>query len=182
MTIYVETRDVPLDMLEPYPGNARQGDVRMIRESLRANGQYRSLIVRQSEGSDRLIVLAGNHTLKAMLAEKMTAARCEIYTCDDATALRINLVDNRTQDLAGYDDQLLRDLLAQVDDFTGTGWLPEDLDKIIAPEKMPEPGDADSEDLTQTWGVIIECDDEQHQVKLLDRLAAEGLIVRSLIG
>ncbi|MFF0851171.1 hypothetical protein ACFYVM_09010 [Streptomyces sp. NPDC003280] len=83
------------------------------------NGQFRSLIVRAT--ADTLVVLAGTHTLQALLAhgpglcglittvdgeelcgalcggqEWEPVARCEIVTCDDATAPRINLVDNRS--------------------------------------------------------------------------------------
>jgi hypothetical protein len=137
MITYVATQDVPLDRLGFYPGNARRGDIQMIRESLRTNGQYRSLIVRKTE-DDHLVVLAGNHTLKAMLAEEMTTARCEIYTCDDATALRVNLVDNRAQDVAEYDDELLLDLLRDLDgSFLGTGYDDHDLQSLLT--RLDEP-------------------------------------------
>ena len=52
---------VPLDTLRPYARNPRRGDVATIVESLRANGQYRPIVVRSSTRE----VLAGNHTLAA---------------------------------------------------------------------------------------------------------------------
>ncbi|MER6274016.1 hypothetical protein [Streptomyces sp900105755] len=57
------TVDVALDDLRPFPGNARRGDPAVI---LHRTGQFRSLIVRDT--GDGLVVLAGNHTLQALLA------------------------------------------------------------------------------------------------------------------
>lgn len=156
-SVYVETRRVPLDELTRFPGNAKRGDVQAILGSLRRNGQYRSLIVRQVENGP-LIVLAGNHTYDALVEHgpgicqfqrdalaairaggKATecvlcsqdaafdeTARCEIHTCDDATARRINLVDNRAAEL-GYMDQpalalLLQAALADEGGLEGTGY------------------------------------------------------------
>ena len=53
---------------------------------------------------------------------------------DDATARRILLADNRTNDLATYDDAILTELLtvlAQEDDLLGTGWVGDDLDDLL---------------------------------------------------
>ena len=69
----------------------------MIRESLKVNGQYRSLVVRQD--GPALVVLAGNQTMQALREEGHTGARCEIIECDDGETRRINLVDNRANDL-----------------------------------------------------------------------------------
>jgi hypothetical protein len=148
---YVTTRQVPLSQLEPYPGNARRGDLAKIRESLRSNGQYRSLIVR-STGEKQYTVLAGNNTLQALTAEGTAKARCEVIECDDAEALRINLVDNRTADAGSYDDEALAALLRDLDDYTGTGYTADDTWMFPAPpvptldalaEEYGEPGDGD---------------------------------------
>lgn len=129
---YLTTRDIPLDELTPFPGNAKRGDVEAIRASLRRNGQYRSLVVREIP-SGPLIVLAGNHTLQALANEGRTEARCEIVHCDDATARRINLADNRTAELGHYDDAALTQLLDALDgDYDGTGWAEEDLQALLA--------------------------------------------------
>lgn len=135
---YRSTRDIPLDELTPFPGNARRGDVEAIRASLRRNGQYRSLVVREIPNGP-LVVLAGNHTLQALAAEEHVQARCEVVQCDDATARRINLADNKTAELGSYDDDALTQLLDALDgDFDGTGWAQEDLaDLIGAVEELP---------------------------------------------
>lgn len=144
---YVATRDVPLDELTPYPGNAKRGDVEQIRKSLRRNGQYRSLVVREIHNGP-LIVLAGNHTLQALQEEGRETARCEIVTCDDATARRINLADNRTAELGTYDSDALAELLSPIaDDLEGTGFAEVDLLELLGSQSAVEEGrEEDAED------------------------------------
>jgi hypothetical protein len=128
---YLATRDIPIGDLTPFPGNAKRGDVAAIRASLRRNGQYRSLIVRQT-GAGALIVLAGNHTMQALDADGAETARCEVITCDDAEARRINLADNRLSERGTWDQDNLAALLMGVqDDFDGTGYDPNDLDDLL---------------------------------------------------
>jgi ParB-like chromosome segregation protein Spo0J len=198
---YVTTKAIALDQLSPFPGNANVGDVPKILESLRANGQYRSLIVRHTEHGN--VVLAGNHTMAA-LAEHGTGKceydseqtpcgvchqgwtgrpRCEVYTCDDATALRVNIADNRIPEFSHRDDQLTAALLAELDDLTGTGYTFEEFTELGTDhvEKMPEPGDADTDDVMRVWGVIVTCQDEASQVELLTELADKGHDVKAMM-
>ncbi|MDT0377247.1 ParB N-terminal domain-containing protein [Streptomyces sp. DSM 42041] len=191
---YVTTRDVPLDELTPFPGNAKIGDVDTIRRSLRRNGQYRSLVVREISNGP-LIVLAGNHTMQALQADGQTTARCEIVQCDDATARRINLVDNRSAELGSYDHDALAQLLTDAaDDLDGTGYTPEQVDDITALLALPpeEPaqlaaahGDPDDDafhpkiQLTVTpgtfdrWRVALDAHEGRNDEEKLDRLLDE---------
>jgi ParB-like chromosome segregation protein Spo0J len=181
---YIETRNVPLDELQPFPGNAKRGDIPLIRESIRRNGQYRALVVRDIGGA--YVVLAGNHTLKGLEAEGHTSARCELIRCDDATARRINLVDNRAADKGSYDGDALVELLRHADEeegLEGTGYTEEDLTDLLGKtEELPPAGDADTDDAPAMWGVVVECDTEDEQVELLERLSGEGHRVRALIA
>jgi DNA modification methylase len=139
---FVTVRDIPLGELARFPGNARRGDVGAIRASLRRHGQYRSLVVRDTGSA--LVVLAGNHTRDALDAEGLASARCEVITCTDDEARRINLADNRLAELGGYDDADLAALLEGLDgDFDGTGWAQEDLDALLQeePESRTDPDD-----------------------------------------
>ena len=131
MIEYEETKDFPLSKLKSFPGNARRGDTDAIAESVTENGQYRSLIVRRSDDGSH-VVLAGNHTMAALHQLGRKTARVEIITCDDATATKINLVDNRLPDSGGYDDGALTALLQSLDDLGGTGYDPDDLDDLLA--------------------------------------------------
>jgi hypothetical protein len=128
---YRETRDVPVKDLVHYPGNANQGDVEAIRASVRRTGQYRALIVRlQDDG--QLVVLAGNNTLKALTAEGRRYVRCEIHVCDDDTALRINIADNRIARLATTDDDLLAEQLSFLEgDYEGVGFSEPDVMELL---------------------------------------------------
>lgn len=134
---YVETRDVPLDELTRFPGNARRGNVDAIRESIARTGQYRSVVVRDTGGA--FVILAGNHTFDALNAEDHDTARCEIIRCDDAEARRINLADNRYSEMGTYDNDALAELLSYLDgDYKGTGYTDADVERLIAPPAIPE--------------------------------------------
>ncbi|MFC9497628.1 DNA methyltransferase [Streptomyces sp. NPDC056982] len=141
---YVRTANIPLDELTPFPGNAKRGDVDQIRKSLRRNGQYRSLVVREIPDGP-LIVLAGNHTMQALAGEGHATARCEVVLCDEDTARRINLADNRTAELGGYDNDALAELLSYMGgDLEGTGYTDADVEALITPlEDADELDDAD---------------------------------------
>lgn len=128
-----------------------------------------------------MIILAGNHTYDAIVAEKHKTVRCEIIECSDVEANRINLADNRLAELGEYDDEDLIALLSSLDgDLSGTGWTNDDFDKL-ADTDLPELGDAEVDELPDVWGVVIECEDEDQQVALLRRLDGEGLKVRAMM-
>lgn len=121
---------LPLDKLRPHPRNPRNGDVEAIAESLRANGQYRPIVV-----SSDSYVLAGNHTYMAALQIGWThiAAVQLAVTHDSDEALRIMLVDNRTADLGNYDNGQLLELLQSLDEeqLLGTGYVTDDIDTLL---------------------------------------------------
>lgn len=116
----------PLDALVPHPENARVGDVGAISMSLEALGQYRPLVVNRRTNH----VLAGNHTLQALQHLGHKTAAVTWVDVDEATERRILLADNRTAELATYDEKALLDLLLTVDDLAGTGYSPEDLEAL----------------------------------------------------
>lgn len=140
-TEYLETRLIPLAQLQPYPGNARHGDRDVLVDSLEENGQYRSLVVRRTEDGEH-IVLCGNNTLAALEHRGDATARCEIVKCDDATALRVNLVDNASNDKATYDDRARAALLELLDGgLAGSGYADDEAEEILARYAEPDPGD-----------------------------------------
>ncbi|WP_431728598.1 ParB/RepB/Spo0J family partition protein [Verrucosispora sp. TAA-831] len=132
---YIETRDVGLDELTPFPGNARRGDVEAIRMSIRKTGQYRSIVVRDTGGT--FVILAGNHTFQAVGAEGHDTIRCEIIRCDDTEARRINLADNRYSELGTTDRDALAELLSYLDeDYEGTGYSTADVERLLTPPAL----------------------------------------------
>lgn len=131
-TEYIETRMIPLAELTAFPGNARRGNRKKLLESLEANGQYRSLNVRLKDDGD-LVVLCGNNTLEALEARGDEAARCEIVRCDDQTALRVNLVDNKSNDEATYDDEARARIILLLDgELSGSGYDEDEVDALVA--------------------------------------------------
>src|SRR5829696_9949915 len=111
---------VPIGSLRPYARNPRRGDVGLIAESLERNGQYRPLVVNRPTGE----VLAGNHTLLAARQLGWSEIAVTYVDVNDAQAQRIVLVDNRASDVAGYDDELLAELLKELPDLEGSAGTP----------------------------------------------------------
>lgn len=129
----IEYTIVDIDSVEAHPKNVRQGDIGAISESLKAHGQYRPIVV--DKRTNR--ILAGNHTWKAAKAlgwQQINAGFIE--TKDDDEALRILLADNRTTDLASYDDAGLAELLKHLEEtptgLDGTGFDGDALDELLA--------------------------------------------------
>lgn len=123
-----EVQKVPIDDLQPYPRNAREGDVGAISESLRVNGQYRPIVVNKRDNT----ILVGNHTWMAakMLGwEEIGVAWVDV---DDVAAQKIVLADNRTAELGQYDEQALLDLITSLANFEGIGYDGDDIDQLLA--------------------------------------------------
>lgn len=91
-------------------------------------------------------VLAGNHTLAAALELGWEEIAATFVDVDDEQAARIVLVDNRSNDIAGYDDQALIDLLKELPDLEGTGYGADDLDSLIASLDTALPGEGGDTD------------------------------------
>lgn len=146
MTIkFVALKQIPLDQLSTFPGNAwKPGQVDRIRESLREHGQFRAILVRATPKGEPDVVLAGNHTYRAMVEESMGAARCEVVTCTDQEAVKLNLADNQYDQLGQRDEIDIAKLIAQLEgDYAGTGFDPEMADDLLAlleGDELAEPG------------------------------------------
>ena len=138
--------NVSVDDVMPHPRNVRQGDVGAIMESLRVHGQYRPIVVQKETG----YILAGNHTWKAAKSLGWSYIDVTYIDVNDDDALRILLVDNRTNDLSSYDKiglvELLELLAATERSIEGTGFDLDDLDSLIGdvtkpltvPDEFPE--------------------------------------------
>ncbi len=137
------TEMVPLETLSPYPGNPRNGDIELIQESVRAHGQYRAMVANRRTRQ----VLAGNHLLHALMAEHYREGLVHWVDVDETEAARIVLIDNRTSDLARYDDGLLADLLQSLPDLASTGYNDEFLRDLLGKLNAP-----DLEDLARQAG------------------------------
>ncbi len=186
----IETRE--LDALTEWEGNARQGDVDVIKESMRTNGVFQPIIVQAQTGK----VIAGNHRLKAMRelhreAPDSWPSKVSVIPLDvtDEEALRIHLADNKTSDDAEWD---IRALVAQLDEvtaqpsgLTGTGFDEDDLNDLRdqlygddAEERLNEVGD--DEPYHEKWELVISCSSEDDQEQKFEKLTELGFEPRAL--
>ncbi len=109
---------VPIASLRPHPRNPRRGDLEAVKDSLRHHGQYRPVVANERTGE----VLAGNHVLEAARELGFTDIAATFVDLSEEEAIKLVLVDNRTSDLAAYDDALLVELLEGLGDLSGTGF------------------------------------------------------------
>jgi ParB-like chromosome segregation protein Spo0J len=175
---------VSVDAIRRHPKNPRRGNVDAIATSITHNGFYGAVVVQRSTG----FVLAGNHRYEALMRAGAREVPVLWVDVDDRTARRILLVDNKTNDLAGYDDIALAELLdaARTEgDLAGTGYDAEEVDKLL--EKLAEEADSGGGDAEPQLGAVrytiaISCRDEAHQAELLSRFEAEGLDCKPLMS
>ena len=131
---------VKISTRKPYDRNARQGDIGALVTSLERNGQYRPIVVNKK---DR-VILAGNHTYLAAKELGWTEIAATFVNVDPETAKRIVLVDNRSSDLASYDETELVGLLREIAETSGpeallgTGFDGDDLDGLIKDTTIPD--------------------------------------------
>jgi DNA modification methylase len=142
---------VPVENLAADPDNARRGDVAAVRRSLTVFGQRKPVVAKRigtdEQGRPTGIVEAGNTTFAAACDLGWTHIAAVFIDDDPTTARAFALADNRTGELATWDEgQLVESLLGlETDEFdlAALGWSPDDLTKLLGGE--PEP-DADPDD------------------------------------
>ena len=171
--IQVRSEVVAIDSLKPYPLNPRRGNLRAIQESLTINGQYRPIVVQQNTN----LILAGNHTWQAAKNLGWSEIAVSFVECDEKSAKKIVLADNRTSDLGSFNDAMLLELLEELEGWQGTGYTEDEFDKIdglfvdpLPNPKMEEdeekpsiapPTAEESEHLVRIGLYVIEADDDE---------------------
>ena len=157
---------VALSRLKHHPKNPRRGNVEAIRESIRAHGVIRPIVVSRSTRH----VLAGNHTLKAAKAESLDAL--PVVWLDGLTPeqeVKILLADNRTADMGTYDDAVLSDLLqslADAGDLLGTGYDAGALDALLASLASPQEPQPQEEPTSPPSGATAQAKDTPYTNKI----------------
>ena len=123
---------VPIGRLKTHPRNVNSSDLGAIIESIKAHGFYGALVVQRGT----CFVCAGNHRLLAGRELGYTALPVTWIDCDDETALRVMIADNRTTRLGNDDPAALAELLAELAGTEtglgpGLGYDGDDLDQLI---------------------------------------------------
>lgn len=122
--------------LTPYPGNPRRGDQDAITASIRDLGLYRPIIIQRSTGH----VLAGNHTLRALLDLGATHVPVTWLDVDDTRAAAVVARDNLTSNLGTEDPADLLALLTSATDVLAlSGYADEDLAALRRATEEPAP-------------------------------------------
>ena len=133
----------PVADLHELPGNPRRGDVEAVKASYLRFGQRKPIVVRTGDDG-QVVVVAGNHQLKAVREldwEQVAVVWADDLTADEATAFA--LADNRVADLGTYDNDALVSMLTSLDDLTATGYTDDDLTGLVdalEAETDPEAG------------------------------------------
>lgn len=129
------------------------------------------------------IILAGHRLVEAARLEGAESIICHVYDGPEEYAEAFLIADNRTSELAENDWSALGDLLQSLDDgsinMMATGYDDEALARLMhglddATGRLRE------RVLREQWQVLIECNDEQQQRALLERLTQEGYRCRAL--
>jgi hypothetical protein len=137
----VKVEKVKCDTLKFDPANARQHSERnleTIQKSLTEFGQRKPIVVWKDT------VIAGNGTLRAALALGWTDIEItrvpDDWSKDQITAYAV--ADNRTSDLASWDEEVLLDILADLDGYdllAASGFTDEEIDDLRAIVEEAEP-------------------------------------------
>lgn len=154
--------------LVPYYKNPRRGNVDLVAESLRVNGQFKPIVVNLGTKTGReLEVLAGNHTLHAARKLGWDSIEAVVLDLSEEEAARVVLADNRASDDSEYDNESLKhilDGLVEVDELLGSLWSQEEYENIEllgtnewewANEPNPSLEDKKEREASKTLSVIL---------------------------
>ncbi len=129
------TDRLPLDQLNPFPGNARRGDLAAIREMLLSHGQIEPLVVNRGTLTGRPNELvAGNNRAQVMQSLGWAEAGVTYIDVDDTEVRKLNVGLNRTGDLAQNDERALAAILASIaaeSSLIGTGYSDAAYDELM---------------------------------------------------
>ena len=128
-------------------------------------------------------VVAGNMRLRAAKELGWTEVPTVLAPLDEKRKREWMLRDNNGY--GEWDQDALTDLVAEYAQGEGAdtsllGFGQDDLDRIL--KENSGGGDAPPEPaLPEMWGIVVECESEEQQSDLLERLDGEGFNVRALL-
>ncbi|MGP9622210.1 hypothetical protein ACT3S7_04410 [Corynebacterium sp. AOP34-AQ2-28] len=171
-----------ITQLKFYPGNARRGDIDLIADSLRVNGQYKPVVVNKGTHAPDLAgtILAGNHTVMAAQRLGWSHVDTHYVDVDETAAKRIVLVDNRANDQATYELEELAALVGDIGNLDGTGFTQDDLDAML--EALDNTTDdlldeGEGGDAPEGYDLTVECESANQRDNLKAKLISEGFTV-----
>jgi ParB-like chromosome segregation protein Spo0J len=174
----MKLESLPIDKVHADPANARrhpQRNLDAIMSSLARFGQQKPIVI-----DEQNICRAGNGTLAAAKAlgwKTINVVRTQLAGIE-ATAFGI--ADNRTAELAEWDTDVLKQFLADPD-IGDLSFTPEELAALGGVSQNIPHSEATSVDLADGYQVVVDCDDEQEQREVYERLNAEGYTCRLMV-
>ena len=174
----------PIGNVVADPANARkhgEKNLAAIAASLRVYGQRTPIVVNKSNS----VVLKGNGTLAAALTLGWTHLAVVWVEDDPATAAGYAIADNRTAELAEWDEVAVKQLLDSItdsgDEDLGAMFdeLAQDLDIVPKADEGGSKAVA-GEELERKYQVILEATDEQQQLALLEEFEGRGIEAKAL--
>jgi ParB-like chromosome segregation protein Spo0J len=170
----LQSMAVAMDSIVFDPANARKhGDDNMtaIVASLQKFGQVKPIIVREATRH----IVAGNGTYAAALKLGWKEIAANILPLSEAEARQYAIADNRTAELAEWDQDILLqqiDLISQEDqDFS---------DALFLNELLPAPkaDELPAVEVPAIYGINIDCGNEETQKQLYDELKRRKFTVK----
>lgn len=184
-TDVLKARELPIAKLRPADWNANRVSKSLlakIRKSIETFGFVENLVARPHPDEDGAFeVLSGNHRLQILQELGETTVSVVVIDVDDAHAKILAQAMNRTR---GRDDplayrQLMNDLLAAMPAEDIAALLPQNersLGALLG--QFPE---EKAVDVSEMFGVIVECKDQAEQDDLIDRFESDGRECRPLM-
>jgi len=159
------------------PNNARKHDeknLKAIKGSFIKFGQQHPIII-----NDKNIVIAGNGRLEAARQLGWEEIDCVVTDLDAFHASAFSLSDNRTAELATWDDLILGSTLQALrEDGFDLGEIGFDLSALEPPEETDEE-ETESEPKEKPLTLLISCKDEDEQQMLFLELRDRGFKVKA---
>lgn len=121
---------VPIDNLIPWPKNPRRNDaaVDVVAASIKRFGFGAPLIVRTANR----MVIAGHTRLKAAHKLGLTEVPVRFLDIAETEAEAMAIADNKTGELATWDDTALGEILSTTPNLEGLGFSQSDLDDLLS--------------------------------------------------
>ena len=173
----------PIDGLELDPQNPRKHDepnLKAIRTCLHRFGQRKPIVVNRKNNQ----VEAGNGTLLAARALGWSHLAVVWVEDDEAAQTGFSIADNRTAELANWDNVLLAELLekhaADAPDLYDDLLMAALFDEASKPAAGKTKPEGVAEPMPDTWCVVVDCRDEDDQKAFYETMKKEGRTCRLL--
>ncbi len=169
--------NMPIDQLVPYERNARthsEKQIGMIADSIKAHGFNNPVLIDEAN-----MIIAGHGRFQAAKLLRLSEVPCLRLThLTPAQKRAYILADNRLAEKSGWDRDILQmelgDLALEGFDIELTGFSAKDLESKLATDAQLGDGLA--------YKIIVDCENEEAQAKLMETLEAQGFSVHPLIA